>query len=378
MKTRGFRIGRVGGIDVVVDYSWFVVFFLLTYSMAEASFPESYQGYSRLQYWLMGVIATVLIFISILVHELAHSWISIKRGMKVTGVRLFIFGGLAENDSEPKNGRDEFLIALAGPAASMFLGMISIGILVVMMAVVKSPEPANGILQWVAAANIGLTVFNLAPGFPLDGGRILRAFLWDHWNDLSRATRMASRIGSAVALFLIIFGVLQMILARDFMFGLWSVCIGLFMKWAAANDAKAVVVKTELESVPVRRLMKEDVATVDWLLSVREFDEDYAGRYHTTDFPVLNQGEMIGMVSLEGVQSVEQRLRDFKQMRDIMVPVEQMVCLTPEDDINDALERMISSGVECMPVTEQGRLMGMVSRGDILNYFKNKPDTNET
>ena len=378
MKTRGFRIGRVGGIDVVVDYSWFIVFFLLIYSMAETSFPESYQGYSRLQYWLMGVIATVLIFTSILVHELAHSWISIKKGIKVIGVRLFIFGGLAENDSEPKNGRDEFLIALAGPATSMFLGMISICILSVMMVAMDPPGPVNGIVQWVAMANICLTVFNLAPGFPLDGGRILRAFLWDHWNDLPRATRMASRVGSAVVLFLIIFGVLQMILARDFIFGLWSVCIGLFMKWAAANGVRAVVMKPELESAPVRCLMKEDAATVDWLLSVREFDEDYAGKYHVTDFPVLNQSELIGMVSLGGIRSVEQRLRDFKQMRDIMIPLEQVACLTPEDDINDALEQMIASGVECMPVTEQGRLMGMVSRSDILNYFRNKPDLDET
>ena len=174
MKTRGFRVCRVVGIDIVVDYSWLIVFFLLTYSMAEMSFPESYQGYSRLQYWLMGAVATVLIFVSILVHELAHSWVSIKKGIKVTGVRLFIFGGLAENDSEPMNGRDEFLIAIAGPAVSMFLGMISICILVVMMSVTDSSEPVNGIIQWVATANICLTVFNLAPGFPLDGGRILQ------------------------------------------------------------------------------------------------------------------------------------------------------------------------------------------------------------
>ena len=378
MKTRGFRVCRVVGIDIVVDYSWLIVFFLLTYSMAEMSFPESYQGYSRLQYWLMGAVATVLIFVSILVHELAHSWVSIKKGIKVTGVRLFIFGGLAENDSEPMNGRDEFLIAIAGPAVSMFLGMISICILVVMMSVTDSSEPVNGIIQWVATANICLTVFNLAPGFPLDGGRILRAFLWDHWNDLPRATMMARRIGSAVALFLIVFGVLQMILVRDLIFGLWSVCIGLFMKWAAADGVKAVVMKTGIESAPVRRFMKKDVAAVDWLLSVREFGEDYIGRYQTTDFPVLNQGELIGMVSLEGVQSVEQRLRDFKQMRDIMVPVEQVVCLTPEDDIRAVLDRMITSGIECMPVTEQGQLVGMVSRSDILNYFKNKPDLDKT
>jgi Zn-dependent protease/predicted transcriptional regulator len=372
MKTRGFSICRIGGVAVIIDYSWLIIFFLLTYSMAESLFPETHEGYSRLWYWIMGVSATALTFISILIHELAHSWVAAKRGINTTSIRLFIFGGMAETASEPKDGRDEFLIALAGPAASVLLGAL---FAFVYISTMVHMNPITTIIQWVAVANLVLAFFNLAPGFPLDGGRILRAFLWDHWNDAARATRVVGRIGDALALFLIVFGILQMIFLRNFLSAIWFVCIGIFIKRASVAAFPSAAAATKREPAPritVGQLMKKNPVTVDWLVTVNQFAEDYLNKYFFTEFPVLNRNELVGMVSIAEVSSVPAKLRDFKQVRDIMIPLEQVAGLRPEDDADSAFTRMLETDGECIPVIEEGRLAGVILHRDIVNYTRIK------
>jgi len=372
MKMRGFRICRIGGIDVIIDYSWIVIFILLTYSMAESIFPEAHEGYSRMWYWIMGAAASALTFLSILVHELAHSWVSVKRGIKITNIRLFIFGGMAKTESEPKDGRDEFLIALAGPAASILAGVFFAFVYIAIMAYVN---PIPTIIQWAAVANLALAFFNLAPGFPLDGGRILRAFLWDHWNDIGRATRIVGRIGDALAIFLIVFGILQMIFSRNFLTGIWFICIGFFMKQSSGGAVKAVAETSKSERPPlvtVGQLMKKNPVTVDWLVTVNQFAEDYLHKYLFTEFPVVNRNELLGMVTIAEVSAVTAKLRDFKQIRDIMIPIEQVVGMRPEDDADSAFERMLETDAECVPVIEEGRLSGIILRRDIINYTQIK------
>ena len=372
MKKRGFRICRIGGVDVIIDYSWIIIFLLLTYSMAETFFPETHPDYHRLWYWLMGTTASMLTFVSILIHELAHSWVSIKRGIKITTIRLFIFGGMAETADEPKDGRDEFLVALAGPAASVLTGVFFAFVYISTMA---HMHPISTIVQWAAVANLALAFFNLAPGFPLDGGRILRAFLWDHWNDMARATRTVGRIGDALAIFLIVFGILQMIFSRNFLLGIWFICIGFFMKQASGGAVQAVATTTKRESPPritVGHIMKKNAVTVDWLVTVNQFAEDYLYKYFFTEFPVLNRNELVGMVTIADVRTVSAKLRDFKQIRDIMIPLEQVVGMRPEDDADSAFERMLETDAECMPVIEEGRLAGIILRRDVINYTQIK------
>ena len=371
MKTRGFRICRIGGVDVIVDYSWVVIFFLLTYSMAEAFFPEAHKGYERFWYWIMGAAATALTFFSILVHELAHAWISIKRGIKTTSVRLFIFGGMAETSSEPKDGRDEFLIALAGPAASTLLGILFAFVYISIMAYTN---PIPTIVQWAAMSNLALAFFNLAPGFPLDGGRILRAFLWDHWNDMARATRMVSQIGNILAIFLIVFGILQIIFYQSFLSGIWFVCIGLFMKRASVGTFQYVLAtrREPPSRITVRQIMKKNVVTVDWLTTLNQFIEDYLYKYFFTEFPVFNRNELVGVVTISGVRDVAAKLRNFKQIRDIMIPLEQVFSIRPEDDADSAFEHMLETDADCIPVIEEGQLLGIILRRDIVNYTQIK------
>jgi Zn-dependent protease/predicted transcriptional regulator len=373
MKLSGFSLFRIAGIEVVIDYSWFIIFFLVIYTMAESYFPQAQQQYSNRQYWIMGAAAALLFFISILLHELAHSFVAVKNGVRVTSIRLLIFGGLAQVESEPKTGKQEFLIALAGPATSMMLGMFFLAIYS-FYAFSNRTSPVAGIAFWLGSANILLALFNLIPGFPLDGGRILRALLWDHWDDMPRATKVVSQFGSAFAVFLIILGILQFLITQSIISGLWLVFIGLFMKQSAVGSYQGVMMKRALSGVQVRQIMTERIVGVDWLLSIEELVQNYIYRHQFTQFPVFNREEFVGMVSLAGVKTISKDLWGFKQVRDIMTPVEFVPCLQPTDDAGEALTRMVSSDIENMPVVENGNLMGLVSRRDIMNFFKIKSD----
>jgi Zn-dependent protease/predicted transcriptional regulator len=373
MKLSGISLFRIAGIRVVVDYSWFIIFFLVIYTMAESYFPQAHQHYSTRQYWIMGAVAAILFFASILFHELAHSFVAIKNGVRVTSIRLLIFGGLAQVESEPKSGKQEFLIALAGPAVSMALGMFFL-MVYSFYAMNNWVSPVAGIAFWLGSANILLALFNLIPGFPLDGGRILRAFLWDRWDDMARATKVVSHFGNGFAVFLIIFGILQFLVTQSLLSGLWIIFVGLFMKQSAVGSYQGVMLNHALSGVQVRQIMTERIVSVDWLLSIEELVQNYIYKHQFTHFPVYNRDEFIGMVSLDGVKSISKDLWGFKQVRDIMTLLEFVPCLSPTDDASDALSRMVSGDIERMPVVENGNLLGLVSRHDIMNFFKIKSD----
>ena len=373
MKLSGFNLLRVGGIESIIDYSWFVIFFLAIYTMPESFFSQMHQNHTVAQYWILGAVCAVLLFISVLTHELAHSFVAMKQGVKASRMRHPILGGLEQFASVPKSGRHEFLVALAGPAASIALGMFFFAIYGYLV-LTGSAATATGIAGVLAAANIIFALFNLIPGFPLDGGRILRAILWDRWNDLARATKIVSQLGNAFALFLIIFGLLQFFVTRSLLSGLWLLFIGLFMKQSAVGSYQAVMLRQSLAGVKVRQIMTEKVVSVDWLISIDELVRDYIYKHQFSNFPVFDREEFVGMISLEGVKAISKDLWSFKQVRDAMTPVELVPCLNPADDATEALSRMVSGDIGRMPVVENGRLLGIVSRRDIMNLFKIKSD----
>jgi Zn-dependent protease/predicted transcriptional regulator len=373
MQWKGIHLIRLGGIQIIIDYSWFIIFILVVSTMAESYFPAVQQQFSTAQYWIMGLCAAILFFASVLLHELAHSFVAIRYGIRVTVIRLFIFGGLAQVSSEPESGRHEFLIALAGPATSMMLGF-GFGLLYGFMLVTGRLGPAAAVAWYLAAANVLLGVFNMIPGFPLDGGRILRAILWDRWANLTRATRVVSQIGNSFALFLIFLGILLFVLAQSLITGLWFVLIGLFMRQSATGSYQAVVIRESLAGVQVRQVMKENVISVDWLASLEELVNEYIYKYQFSNFPVFNQDELVGIVSLHHVKTVPKELWMFKQVRDIMTPIEQVPYLRPAEDATEAFKRMVAEDLSSMPVIEGGKLVGIISRRDLLGLFKIKSD----
>jgi Zn-dependent protease/predicted transcriptional regulator len=373
MRFRGLHLVRVWGIPIVVDYSWFLVFFLVSYTMSQGYFPQTHKEFTTSQYWMMGMITAFLVFVSVLVHELSHSFVALKQGLRVSSIRLFFFGGVAQIESEPSSGRHEFLIALAGPATSMALCFL-FGAAYAILTIQGGLEPAASVSLGLSGANFLLALFNLIPGFPLDGGRILRAILWDRWNDAARATRVVSQIGSAFALFLIILGALQAFVGQNLISGIWLMFIGLFMKQAAVGSYHTVALKQALVGVLVRDVMTKDLVSVEWLASVSELVRDYVYKHHFKSFPVFNRDEFVGMVSLPQIKGVPKELWAFKQVRDIMTPAEQLAALKPTDDASEALGNMIGTDTGRLPVIEEGRLVGMVSRRDIMNLFKIKSD----
>lgn len=373
MRWSGIHLFRIAGIDVVIDYSWFIIFILVVSTMAESYFPSVQQHFTTPQYWVMGLCAAVLFFASVLLHELAHSYVAIRHGIRVTVIRLFIFGGLAQVSSEPETGRHEFLIALAGPATSMALGF-GFGLLFGVLLLSGGFGAAAAVAWYLSVANILLGVFNMIPGFPLDGGRILRAILWDCWANLTRATRVVSQIGNFFALFLIILGILLFLFAQSLITGLWFVLIGLFMKQSAAGSYQAVVIRESLAGVQIRQVMKENVVSVDWLMPLEELVNHHIYKHQLASFPVFNRDELLGMVSFDHVKAVPKELWMFKQVRDIMTPMEQVPQLAPADDAIEAFRRMVGEDLASMPVVEAGKLVGIVSRRDLLDLFKIKSD----
>ncbi len=373
MNLRGLSLFRIGKTEIILDYSWFVIFILLMYTVAEGYLPQVHRELSGQQRWMIGAAVAALYFVSVLAHELAHCFVAMKLGSRVKSARLLFFGGLPEIFSEPKTGRHEFMVALTGPAASMALGTVFL--------MIWASAYAAGKQTFVAAAagslgflNIGLALFNLVPGFPLDGGRILKAILWDRWNDAGRATKVVSQLGNAFALFMIIFGILQFLASGNMIAGLWFVFLGLFMKQSAIGSYQAVMLQRALSGVKVRQIMTENPVTVSWLLPLNELVQDYIYKHQFTSFPAFNRDEFVGMVSLEGVKTVAKDLWAFKQVRDIMTPVEFVQCLNPNEDVAAAWARMASGDIGRMPVVEDERLVGIVTRRDIMNLFKIKSD----
>jgi Zn-dependent protease len=373
MKFKGISILRIGGTEIILDYSWLVILVLTAYAMAVDYLPNIHAHYTAPQYWLMGGISAFLLFASILLHELAHSFVAMKKGIKVTSIRLLVFGGISQAASEPKTGKDEFLIALAGPALSASLGVFFLTMHSYFL-FSGSNSPVIGISWCLGLANIAITALNMIPGFPLDGGRILRAFLWDRWNDLGRATQVVSRIGSSFALLLIVLGIVQFLVTQSFIAGLWLVFIGLFMKQSALGSAHSALLRRALSGVKIRQIMTERLVTVDWLLSIDELIHKYIYKHQFTNFPVFNRDEFVGMVNIEGVKTISKELWGFKQVRDIMTPAELTRSLKPADDASEILSQMIAEDVAIMPVMEEGKLVGMISRDDIINFFKIKSD----
>jgi Zn-dependent protease/CBS domain-containing protein len=371
MKLNGFSIMRIGRIDIVIDYSWVIMLFVILI-LTKGFFSETYPDSTSLFCWMMGSISSVLIFLSVVVHELAHSFAAAKYGIKTKSIRLHIFGGYHPVEQAPQSGRQEFVIALAGWAANVALGGISLGIYSYFWLVHRT-TPIAGIAACLLIANSLLVMLHMLPGFPLDGGRILRAILWDRWNDAARATRIVSQIGNSLAIFFIIFGILHFLVTQNLVSGLFFF-IGLFMKQAAVGNYQSLMQQQALGQVTVRKVMTENVVSVDWLTSVGDLVQEYIYKHRLTHFPVFNRSELVGVVFLEGVKTVSRDLWTFKQVRDIMVPIEDVACTQPSDSASGVLKKMVSEHIEFMPVMEDGRLAGIVSQSDIMNLLKIKAD----
>jgi Zn-dependent protease len=359
------------GIRIRIDQSWFIAFLLFAWTLSAGYFPLQAPNYPASAYWIFGTLSALGLFASVLIHELSHSVVALKLGIPVRQITLFIFGGVSEmTQSESNSPGSEFRITIAGPAASVALGII-LGVFYYTLGPRIDRLPAET-LQYLVFVNFLLAAFNLIPGFPLDGGRILRSYLWYRSGDFGKATRSAARIGGGFATVMIgigLFGILTM----HFMFGIWLLLIGLFLKKSAEGEYRSYQMRTSLEHLTVRDIMVPPVA-VEKGTTVEEFINGYVFHYHDRVFPVVDHGRFIGMIDLNKVKKVP--VHDWPNTYiDAYISDSSEYCvLEPQTDARDALRLLIDCRMPKAAVVSNDALVGFLTRNDLLEVISLKSD----
>ncbi len=369
-SKREFDLFRIFGVQIAVDYSWIVIFLLVLWSLAAGYFPGAYPGYGWLAYAAAGFVATLLFFGSVLVHELSHALVGNRLGARVRRITLFLFGGMAHLSAEPRDAGVEFKIAAVGPLTSMALGGLFWGMARALERIGIEPL-GTAVFHYLGFVNLALAIFNLLPGFPLDGGRLLRAFFWRRTGDLRAATRRAADWGGGIAIGLMLFGALQ-IFAGALVGGLWLIFIGMFLRGAARASYYGVVVDHALGRTRVRDLMVLEPTVISPDASVSEAVEEYFLRHGYGGFPVGAPDQLEGLLSLSMVRHCPPEQRSHRRVREIMRPVDDELTISPEASVSDALHKMVAADVGRLLVTENGRLQGLITRSGIIRFVQLK------
>ena len=369
----GLRVGSILGIPLYLHSSWFIIFALITFSLAE-QFQTQHPGWTAPQYWILGIAVSVLFFASVVFHELGHSVIALKYKIPVVSITLFIIGGLAQIGREPDSAKQEFNIAIAGPVASFILGFGFLGAMEIL--------PDGGLFSaaaaWLSWINFALGAFNLIPGFPMDGGRILRAIVWWAKRDYTIATRIASRSGQALAYAMIILGLWAVIgggqvaqFLGGWVGGLWLAFIGWFLLSAAQESYLHVAIRNTLAGLRAGDIMSPDVPTVPRDISIDDYIHEVlrtGRRCHV----VTGNGMAVGLVTLHRVQMFPRDEWNNTSIQAAMVPQNSIHWVSPTEPVMGVLERMQTEDVNQMPVLEEGRIIGMIARDAILRVIQTR------
>lgn len=365
----GWRVGRLAGIDLAIHPSWLVIAFLVTYSLAEFQFPGQFRGWTPQAYWTVAAVTALLFFGSVLAHELSHALVARRFGLKVEGITLFIFGGATSIDSDSRTPREEALIALAGPVTSLAIG----GALVLVDLFVSQPQIA-ALVGWLGLINLMLGVFNLIPGFPMDGGRVLRAILWRLRGDRLVATRNAALVGRAFAYLLIGFGVFLALRPGGSIFaGIWLALIGWFLSNAAEATVAQAGVERSLRGVKVRDAMEGDPRAVSPNETVADLVQERFLRGDDRSFLVrYDDGGLAGLVTLGDVRRVRREDWAAARVTDIMTRYADLATIGPDAPLDDALRILQEREIGQLPVVDGDprNPIGLVTRRGILRLIE--------
>ncbi len=358
------RIARILGIPVYVHVSWLVIFGLLTWTLATGYFPAASPELPALSYWVKGLLSSLLFFVSILLHELGHSWVALRSGIRIRSITLFIFGGLAQMERDPDDGRTEVRIALAGPIVSLLLGLLFLALAFLP----GMPASVRAVTQYLGFVNLVLAAFNLVPAFPLDGGRVLRGLLWSRQGKI-RATRTAAGAGTFFALLLIVLGVAQLV-SGDGLGGVWYVLVGWFLKDASAGAYAGARLDETLRGLTVRDAMTSDVATLPAHVSVAEAAQDFFLRTGYGGYPVVRGEAVVGLLSLRDVLSLPPDERDQTAVQALMAPLSEALVVGPDEPLRAALAKMAERGAGRLLVLHDGRLVGLLGMSTAMRHVR--------
>jgi Zn-dependent protease len=359
-------LGRLGGVEIRINWSWLVVFVLIVWSLAASVFPSQNPELSDGVHLAMGIVAALLFFASVLLHELGHAWQARRDGLEIDGITLWLFGGVAQFKGAFPNPGAEFRIAIAGPLVTLVLG---VGF--VLLALAPLPSAVDGVAAWLGYINLFLLVFNLIPALPLDGGRVLRAALWRARGELGWATRVAADIGRGFGYLFIALGVLMFIVEGSFS-GAWLAFIGWFLLQAATAEARYVATEQALAGLKARDLMVRKPVTVDPDLTVGRFMDEIASSRRFTTYPVVDRsGRAIGLLAFSSVAAVPRSEWDARRVRESMIPLEQVPLLAEGTRAVDALAELSSRpGADRGLVVDNGHLEGLLSITDLARALE--------
>ncbi len=363
----GIRMGRILGFEIRLDYSWFVILFLVLWSFSAGVFPAQVPGLSAGAYFAMGAIGAILFFVSLLAHELSHSVVARRKGIEVEGITLFLFGGVARTRAEAKSPGDEFWIAIVGPLMSLAIGAVLLALAVAGAATGTHPA-IIAVLQYIALLNIVLAVFNMLPGFPLDGGRVLRSIVWKITGDMRRATKVASGGGQWIGYLLIAFGVWQ-VLGGNVVGGLWLGFIGWFLRNAAVMGLRQHVLHEALEEATARQILTPVPETVPPDITLEELTDRHFMRRRFVAFPVAVDGTPLGLITLHQVKDVPRADWPIRTARDAMTPVGDAIVVAPDDPLTRVMEKLRSSPARRLLVVRNGELEGIITASDIASWI---------
>ncbi len=367
----GIHIAKIWGIPIRLHISWFIIFFLVAWSLASGYFPLEYPDLPQMSYWLMGAATSLLFGVSVLAHELGHSFVAKRNKVPVRSVTLFVFGGIAQIEEEPKTPGAEFKIAIAGPLTSLLLGLLfgALWLLDRSAPVLAAPS------VWLARINLVLAAFNMIPGFPLDGGRVLRSLIWKINKDLHRATRIAAFSGQLVAFGFIAYGIFTLF-TGNFFNGLWLAFIGWFLQNAAAAAVGQSTLKESLRDVPVERVMLRNLPNIPWHTKLDCIVEEHVVPFGERIFLVTdNNGEMLrGLLTLRHVTAAPRQRWPELTAQDVMIPRKDFIAVKPEMQLLDALRIMDDANVAQVPVMVENEVTGILTREEIMHYIRLRAD----
>lgn len=384
--NRGFHLAKIANIDIYLDFSLTIIFLLITVSLGSIAFPAWHPQWSAFTTWTTAVTAAVLFLTSVLLHEMSHALVGRRFGVDVPRITLFVFGGMAQMSEEPRTWKAELWMAAAGPAMSLLIGATFIALGAALAGdpgagdvdperFLASLSPLATLCWWLGPVNVLLAVFNLVPGFPLDGGRVLRAALWGATGDMVKATRWASSGGRLFGGLLIATGIAMVlgiqvpIFGAGLLGGIWLALIGWFLHNAALASYRHLLLRESLLDVPVARLMRRAPLGVAADLPVRRLVDEYFLRGDYRAVPVVDADRLLGIVSLADVRSVPRDDWDGRTAADVMTPFEKLAAVRPDDDGFAALSMLGSRNVNQVPVVDSGRLVGLIAREDILRWL---------
>lgn len=365
MPRQTISLGKIFNIPIGLDYSWFLIFIMITWSLATSYFPAENKDWPAAEYWIVSGATAILFFASVLLHELGHSVVALRYKIPVRSITLFVFGGVAQIAAEPPSAVAEFWIALAGPLTSFALAAL----FWLLQTVVAGIAPLFVLARYLANINGTLAVFNLIPGFPLDGGRVFRAVIWGTTRSLQRATFIAASVGRLVAFLFIVFGVWQ-IFTSNLADGLWIAFIGWFLDNAANAQIQHQTIHDAIAGHKVLQAMNRNYTIISPDITLQRLADEHILGEGRRFFIVRDNGDILGLITLQDIKGVPRREWPVTSAGQIMIPAEKMQQIHPDGDLWEAVEKMDQDGVNQLPVIENGQVLGILSRDGVIGFLR--------